>query len=138
MRAHVIEAGKVVNTIEVAGINAIPGMQLISASAGGVIGDLYNAQTGTFTRPAAPAPAIPQEVSRRRGLRALFDLHRLKDTDMRAAIVQHITDPDQQYIALSEFDTSQTFEYDRPMVVFMCGAMGLDRAALFTYAAALD
>jgi hypothetical protein len=82
-------------------------------------------------------PAIPREVSRRRGLEALFDLHGLKDTEIEAAIVQHVTEPDAQYKALNEFRTSQTFEYERPLVVFMCTTLGLDRDALFTYAAQL-
>jgi hypothetical protein len=85
----------------------------------------------------APAAEVPMEVSRRRGLQALFILYRLKEADIEAAIVQHVTEPDQQYLALTEFRTSQTFELNRPLVVFMCDAMQLDRAALFIKAAQL-
>lgn len=80
-------------------------------------------------------PVIPQEVTRRQGMEALFIMHDLKDADIEAAIAQHVTDPDAQYLALNEFKTSQTFLYERPLVVFMCTALGLDRAALFTFAA---
>lgn len=84
---------------------------------------------------ASLKPAVPQEVFRRQGMEALFLMHGLKDADIEAAIAQHVTDPDAQYLALNEFRTSLTFLYDRPLVVFMCTALGLDRAALFTFAA---
>lgn len=80
---------------------------------------------------------VPKEVSRRRGLQALFMLHGLRDTDIEAAIATHITNQDEQYMAMTEFRTSQTFELDRPLLVMMCAALGLDRPALFTYAANL-
>ncbi len=82
-----------------------------------------------------PAPIIPQEVTRRQGMEALFIMHELKDADIEAAISQHVTDPDAQYLAINEFRNSQTFQYERPLVVFMCGALGLDRDELFTFAA---
>ena len=87
--------------------------------------------------PATPVVTVPQEVSRRRGLEALFKMYGLKDVDIEAAIANHLTDPGEQYLAMNEFRTSQTFEYERPLVVFMCGALGLDRAALFTLAGSL-
>lgn len=40
MRAHIITAGKVSNTIEVESLDLLPG--LLDASLGGVVGDLWN------------------------------------------------------------------------------------------------
>lgn len=53
MRAHVIENGVVVNTIEVESLDFLPG--LVDADNGGKIGDLY--QDGQFTTPE-PDPEI--------------------------------------------------------------------------------
>lgn len=86
---------------------------------------------------AAAIAAVPAEVTRRQGLEALFDMYQLKDTDIEAAIVQHVTDPAAQYKALNEFKTSQVFERERPLVVLMCQVLNLDRPALFTYAKTL-
>jgi hypothetical protein len=80
---------------------------------------------------------VPAEVSRRRGLEALFKMYGLKDADIEASIAQHITDPDDQYVALNEFRTAQTFEYDRQLVVLMCHVLSLDRPALFIFADSL-
>jgi hypothetical protein len=53
MRAHKIENGVVVNTIEVESLDFMPG--LIDAGPGGSIGDHY--ENGVFTTPVvAPAP----------------------------------------------------------------------------------
>jgi hypothetical protein len=52
MRAHVIENGIVVNTIEVDNLDALP--NLVDASRGG-IGDVWDGEN--FTSPSAPEPA---------------------------------------------------------------------------------
>ena len=137
MRAHVIENGIVAMTIMVEGLNSMPGLHLVDAALGGSLGDAYNEATGEFTPAPPPAPKVPQEVSRRRGLEALFKMYGLKDTDIEAAIVQNVTDPAAQYIALTEFKASQTFERNRDLVVFMGVALALDLDALFTMADAL-
>lgn len=90
--------------------------------------------------PPTPIPVlvpVPQEVSRRRGLRALFELHQLMESDIEAAITDAIANPSQRYIALSEFRTSQTFERHRALVVLMGHMLNLDLDALFIYAAKL-
>ncbi len=58
MRAHVIENGIVVNTIEVESLDFMPG--LIDADAGGNIGDLYI--DGQFVSPNTPASTIFSRV----------------------------------------------------------------------------
>lgn len=138
-KAHVIEGGRVVNTILVEALDALPGMQLVDGENGGAIGDIYDAQAGTFTTPVIepPAPEVPLEVSRRRGLRALFEMYGLKEADIEAAIIDAITDDAHQYVALSEFRTSQTFERNRALVVMMGVMLNLDLDALFIYAAKL-
>ena len=50
MRAHIIENGVVTNTILVESLDLLP--NLIDASNGGAIGDLWDGQT--FTTPPAP------------------------------------------------------------------------------------
>ncbi len=60
MRAHVIEDGKIVNTIEIERLDLIPGLHLVDADlVGGRIGDDYDGESGT-ARP--PAPAAPSEA----------------------------------------------------------------------------
>jgi hypothetical protein len=53
MRAHVIQNGIVVNTIEVDSLDFMPG--LVEATVGG-IGWLFDGQTFTDPRPAEPDP----------------------------------------------------------------------------------
>lgn len=80
---------------------------------------------------------VPQEVTRRQGLHALFKKHRLTEQMVADKIIEMITDPDEQYLALTEFKTSQTFERNRPLVLVMGAALGLDLDELFIYAATL-
>ena len=56
MRAHVIESGKVTNTIEVESLDFMPG--LVDASSGGKMGDSY--ADGVFTTPE-PLPPTDDE-----------------------------------------------------------------------------
>lgn len=56
MRAHVIESGVVVNTIEVSSLDFMPG--LVPATSGG-IGWLYDGVTFTNPTPAPPEPVAP-------------------------------------------------------------------------------
>lgn len=52
MKAHIIENGVVVNTIEVDSLDFMPG--LVDAEAGGAIGDTY--ENGQFIRLVSPEP----------------------------------------------------------------------------------
>ena len=66
MRAHIIENGKVANTIEVESLDFIPG--LVDASNGGKTGDNY--ADGVFTTPE-PVIVIPEFVSMAQARKAL-------------------------------------------------------------------
>lgn len=70
MRAHVIENGVVVNTIEVDSLDVFPEMLLLDAALGGQMGDSWDGQV--FTPPAVVAPTIEQ---RRAQVSAAIDLH---------------------------------------------------------------
>lgn len=83
--------------------------------------------------PQAP-PVVPREVSRRRGLQALYKMYSITETAIEAKIVEAITNPDEQYLALTEFRTSQTFERHRALVVMMGTMLDLDLDALFILA----
>lgn len=51
MRAHVIENGRIINTIVVDALDAVPELVLVDAELGGAIGDTY--ADGVFGAPAA-------------------------------------------------------------------------------------
>lgn len=85
---------------------------------------------------AAEQPTVPSEVTKRQGLRALFDMYGLKMTDLMAAIDAHpaLTE-DEKYLAKIDLEASQAFERHRQLVVMIATGMGLDLDALFLYAA---
>lgn len=87
--------------------------------------------------PVPPAPVVPQEVSRRRGLQALYKMYGLTETAIEAKIAEAIANPDEQYLALTEFRTSQTFERNRALVVMMGTMLDLDLDALFILASSI-
>lgn len=134
MRAHVIQDGRVVNTIEVDSLEFMP--NLIPAHDGGIG---WSVVDGTLRPPLdheMPTP-VPKAVTRRQGLQALFKKHRLTEQMVADKIIEMVADPDEQYLALTEFKTSQTFERNRPLVLVMGAALGLDLDELFIYAATL-
>lgn len=85
MRAHVIKNGKVVNTIVVDSLNAIPGLELIEATEG-EIGWSYDGQN--------ILPPTPEEIAEQEREEALAKLQ-ATDAEM-ARVVEDI------YDALSE------------------------------------
>lgn len=82
----------------------------------------------------ASAPIIPQTVTRRQALQAL--IWRGHDDDVDAALAA-IPDPIQRKLARAEFDASQVFERQRPLVLSIGAALGLDLDDLFSFAAGL-
>jgi len=62
MRAHVIENGVVINTIEVIDLDFFPG--LIDAEFGGAIGDLWDGEE--FSTPTK-TPIVPESITPRQG-----------------------------------------------------------------------
>ena len=74
MRAHIIENGIVINTIDIEALDSIPELtsKLIDAEQGGKIGDLWDGST--FTSPPVPevvAPATPTKEELLAQLQAL-------------------------------------------------------------------
>ena len=53
MKAHIITDGKITNTIEIESLTAVPGLNLLDASLGGTMGDLWDGSV--FTTPPPPA-----------------------------------------------------------------------------------
>lgn len=105
---------------------------------------------GAVEVPSAPASAsdvwngdgwtlvavVPEEVTRRQGIQALL-LEGVTEAMVEAKIIELITDPLQQALALAEFRTSTVFQRYRPLVVQIGPALGLDLNAVFTVAASL-
>lgn len=122
--------------------------------AGAVYGDLPDAQEG-FARmwisgawaqvenaqvPPMPGPVpapVPQKVTRRQARQALLLDGRLDDVQ---PAIDGIQDPVQRRLAQIEWDDSQDFERQRPLLIQLGSAIGYDDAGLdrlFTQAAGL-
>lgn len=82
-------------------------------------------------------PVIPQIVSRRRGLQALFLKYGITEDMVLDHITATIEDPAHRYMVATEFRTSQTFERMRPLVVEIGASLGLNLDTLFILAAQL-
>ncbi len=86
---------------------------------------------------AAAAVFVPQTVTRRQARQALM-LNGLLDTV--PTLIAGIPDATQRGLAQIEWEDSQVFERQRPLVLTIGGALGLDAGeldALFIQAAAL-
>jgi hypothetical protein len=103
-------------------------------AAGGAIGDLWDGQS--FTKPA-PVVVVPQEVTRRQAKEALRRAGLLSQVQ---PAIDAILDADQRTAMQIEWDDSQVFQRNRPSLIAIGTALGLDSAeidALFVTAAAL-
>jgi hypothetical protein len=120
--------------------------------AGHYIGGFDGAEppAGAIEVPTAPASAsdkwigaqwvaasatVPAEVTRRAGLQALL-LEGVTEAMVEAKIEELLTSPDKE-MALIEFRASQVFIRQRPLVIQIGTALGLDLDAVFIRAAAL-
>lgn len=133
MRAHIIEAGEIVNTIEVESLDFMPG--LVAAVGGEGIGWGYDGQT--FTPPPAPAPTVPQSVSRAQGKAALIAAGLWSAV---LAAVAAIEDATQRQLAEVALHDAGTWERSSPTLNALAFGLGMDDAqldALFTSAAGL-
>ncbi len=133
MRAHVIEGGKVTNTILVDSLDALP--NLIDAEQGGAIGDSWDG--ATFTKPTPPAPGVPSSVTRRQAKQALLLAGLLSHVQ---PALDAIPDATQRGLAQIEWDESLEFDRHRPLLINLATALGLSSAQLdqlFIQAAAL-
>jgi hypothetical protein len=101
---------------------------------GSAIGDLWDGQT--FTKPE-PVVVVPQEVTRRQALQALLLSNKLQ---LVQPAIDAIPDATQRGLMQIEWDDSQTFQRQRPALIALGTAIGLDSAAidaLFVTAATL-
>jgi hypothetical protein len=119
MKAHQLDTnGVITNTILVEDLNAFP--NLVDASIGGTIGD------SIINGVLIPAPVVvhvPQSVTRRQALQALF-LAGKTAADIETAISNALSSP-QKDLALIEFRESLDFERSRPLVNALGPLLGL-------------
>lgn len=116
MNAHILNAnGVIINTIIVDSLSVLP--NLVDASLGGVIGDTVTIGGVIVKKSVVPAKNVPEKVSRRQALQALF-LANITGEMVEAAIASHLTSP-QKELALIEWKESLEFERRRALVVSM-------------------
>lgn len=119
MRAHQIDSnGLILNTIVVNSLDDLP--NLVDASIGGGRGDSV---IGGVLVPASAVQPVPQAVTRRQAKQALL-LAGLLD-DVQPAI-DAIPEATQRGLIQIEWDDSQVFERDRPALIALATALGLD------------
>ena len=119
MRAHQIDgAGLILNTIVVNSLDDLP--NLVDASIGGGRGDSV---IGGVLVPASAVQPVPQAVTRRQAKQALL-LAGLLD-DVQPAI-DAIPEATQRGLIQIEWYDSQVFERDRPALIALATALGLD------------
>lgn len=129
MRAHVIENNRIINTILVEALDQFPGLRLIDASLGGVIGDSYDEDAGEVAAaPPAPTspPLVPQEVTMRQARLALRAIGKL---DQVAPAIESLGGTDRD-VARIEWEFSSTVVRSRALVVMLGQALGLNDEAL--------
>ena len=132
MRAHVVENGVVVNTVEVESLGVLPGLVVAQGNEG--IGWSFDGHA--FTAPPPPPPVIPQSVTMRQARLALHA------NGLLASVQPAITalpEP-QRTQAQIEWDYSNGLERGNAFVATLGAALGLNAAgidALFVQAAQL-
>lgn len=138
MQAAIIVDGQVDNIIEIDSLDVLPDLDLVDAT-GAQIGDLWDGER--FSRPGGPtepeAPIVPPSVTRRQARQALLLAGLL---DQVQVAIDAIPDAVQRGLLQIEWDDGQTFDRDRPTVLTIGAALGLDDAGLdqlFIAAAAL-
>jgi hypothetical protein len=143
MRAHVIENGKIVNTIEVDLLDFFPDLHLIDADLhGGKIGDDYAEEAGEVIS-VTPPRIVPEQVSMRQARQALLMATNSDGVSLLSQVqvlIDAIADPmDREWMQI-EWDRSQVVTRNRPSVVQIGTGLGLTAAQLddmFVYAATL-
>lgn len=123
MRAHVIENGRITNTIEVDSLDFLPG--LIAAVGEEGIGWGYDGQE--FTPPPAQAPTVPQSVSRAQGKAALIAAGLWPSV---LAYVAAIADPTDKALAEVALNDTQEWRRDSLFLNSAATALGLTSAQL--------
>jgi len=122
MRAHVIENGVVVNTVEVESLGVLPG--LVAAQSNEGIGWLYDGIN--FTSPPPPTPSVPTEVTMRQARLALLDAGLLANVQ---PAINSLNEPDKTKAQI-EWEYSNALKRSNPFVTTLGTALGLDSEAL--------
>ena len=133
MRAHIVTAGKVTNTIEVESLDFMPG--LVDASNGGKMGDNY--VDGVFTTPE-PVVVIPEFVSMAQARKALV-LGGVSMASVASAIASIVDDTERE-LAEIDWEYSTTVRRVSPLVESLGPSLGLTDAqidALFVAASSM-
>lgn len=117
MRAHVIDNGVIVNTVEVESLGAIPG--LVAAVGNEGIGWLYDGQD--FTAPTQAPATIPQEITMRQARLALLDIGLLVNVQ---TAINTLPEPDKTKAQI-EWEYSNALQRDNPFVTTLGTALGL-------------
>jgi hypothetical protein len=123
MKAHVIENGKVTNTISVEALDFMP--NLISADNGGSIGDTWDGVS--FTTPSVVIQ-VPEKVTMAQARRALITSG-ISIASIDAAIAS-ITDQMQRELAHSDWNFEQYVRRDSGLIALLASGLGLDGNAL--------
>lgn len=132
MRAHLIDNGVVVNTVEVDSLDVLPG--LVAARGNEGIGWSFDGHA--FTAPPPPPPVIPQSVTMRQARLALHASGLLASVQ---PAINALPEP-QRTQAQIEWDYSNGLERGNAFVATLGAALGLNAAgidALFVQAAQL-
>ena len=122
MRAHVIDNGVVVNTVEVASLDVLPG--LVAAQSNEGIGWSYDGQY--FTAPTQAPAIVPQEVTMRQARLALLDAELLANVQ---TAINSLPEPAKTKAQI-EWDYSNALQRGNSFVSTLGGALGLDNEAL--------
>lgn len=116
MRAHIIENGKVVNTIEVDSLDVLP--NLIDADLGGQIGDSWN---GTVIVPSQVPIVVPVSVTMRQARLALLQAGKLPTVNAAIASMSGI----QGEAARIEWEFSNEVKRAQPLVAALAPVLGM-------------
>lgn len=131
MRAHVIENGFVVNTIEVEDLEVFP--NLIDADLGGQIGDAWDGENFT---PAQPLVEVPKSVTMRQARLALLQAGKLSVVNAAIASMSGA----QGDAARIEWEFSNEVRRAQPLVAALASVLGMSSSEvdqLFITAAGL-
>ena len=117
MRAHVIDNGVVVNTVEVAALDVLPG--LVAAQGNEGIGWSYDGQYFTAT---TQAPSIvPQEITMRQARLALHEAGLLSNV---STAIASLSEPAKTKAQI-EWEYSNALQRDNPFVTTLGTALSL-------------
>lgn len=122
MKVHIIENNVIINTIEAASVASAQSYFPQSLCILGNVGTVGDSYINSTVVPKVIQPNIPQAVSRRQALQVLLITGKMS---LVQPAIDSIQDPLQRGLAQIEFDESQVFERNRPLLITMCHAMGM-------------